>query len=367
METQMSEEMQQLPQTPQTPQTPQIQPPEVAPSRNVIQAQPNDARMFRPMLSAKLPCAEKRVPTQEEVIADLKRLDWSRGFLASPKIDGIRCVKSPDGLVSRTLTPIPNKFMQECLSPDIFNGLDGELILGTMEAMVNFNDTQSAVMSREGSPYFEWCVFDDVGQPNNAFWWRTERAMERVSTILEFGNLQDLFGLRYIKHRKVEDVNKLLEYESEQIALGYEGIMFRDPGGRYKSFPSNRSTFKQQGLIKLKRFVDAEAIITGFVELQRNTNEQKPDKLGYAKRSSALAGQVGAETLGKFLVRGINGRFKDCEFAVGSGLDDSLRNTIWGNRESYLGRILKYKYQDAGAKDNPRSPIFLGFRDRSDL
>lgn len=321
---------------------------------------------FRPMLSAKLPCAEKNVPTQEEVIRDLQRLDWSRGFWASPKVDGIRAVKSPEALVSRTLKPIPNRYVQACLSHESFNGLDGELVVGDLNNMVNFNSSQSGIMSQDGDPFFTWCVFDDVTVPGNRFSWRTAEAQSRIDAIKK-DNVFHGFNVIYLEQHPCHTIDELLRYEEKQLALGYEGIMFRDPGGRYKSFPSNRSTFKQQGLIKLKRFQDAEAVVEGFVELQRNENEQVRDNLGYAKRSSALAGQVGANTLGKLLCRGYNGRFKDVHFAVGSGLDESLRDRIWTNRELYLGRIVKYKYQDAGSQDKPRSPIFLGFRDEGDL
>jgi DNA ligase-1 len=295
-----------------------------------------DLKLFRPMLSAKLPCAEKRVPTEEEVLHDLNRLDWSRGFLASPKIDGVRAVKHPDeGLLSRSLKRIPNKFVQDCLSGTLFDGLDGELISGKLEDMIGFNDSQSAIMSQGGAPFFTWCVFDEVFVPNNAFWWRTKRAEDRVCELLMGINFQGLFDLRYVQHKKVTTPEELLEYEQEQLALGFEGIMFRDPGGRYKSYPSNRSTFKQQGLIKLKRFVDAEAEITGFIELERNTNAPQLDNLGYQKRSAHKANQVAAGTLGKLQCRGINGRFAGATFNVGSGLDDSLRERIWSAQEVF--------------------------------
>jgi len=342
---------------------PQILPPTVEVKQRL---QPEGVH-FRPMLSAKLPSMVKQVPPEELIIRDLKRLDWSRGFDASPKLDGIRAVKSPEGMVSRTLTPTPNRFVQDCLSPTIFNGLDGELVLGNPEDHIPFNDTQSAIQSQDGSPFFTWCIFDDVLEPNNAFWWRTNKAMERVATMLEFGNFQELCRIYYVKHKNVKSIEELLEYEAHQLSLGYEGIMFRDPGGRYKSFPSNRSTFKEQGLIKLKRFVDGEARITGFVELERNTNPQKLDKLGYAKRSHAIAGQVGGNTLGKLDVIGINGRFRGVKFYVASGLDDHLRDLIWNNQPAYLNQVVKYKFQDVGAKDAPRAPIFLGFRSREDL
>ncbi len=326
-----------------------------------------DIKFFRPMLSAKLPSAEGEVPTQEQVVADLQKLDWSRGFWASPKIDGIRAVKAPGkGMVSRTLKLIPNLHVQNCLKDPIFDGLDGELVHGDPFDFKNFNDTQSVIMSQDGYPNFTWCIFDDITNPDARFDWRNQQAHNRCVDIYGRAFIHG-FSIIHVEQKHVNNIDELLDYEAEQIVMGFEGIMFRDPGCRYKSHPSNRSTFKQQGPIKLKRFVDGEARITGFVELQRNTNEQFRDGLGYAKRSSALAGQVGADTLGKFECIGVNGRFKDVEFECGSGLDDATRDTVWKDKESYLGKLIKYKYQDAGSKNKPRSPIFLGFRNKRDM
>jgi DNA ligase-1 len=48
-------------------------------------------------------------------------------------------------------------------------------------------------------------------------------------------------------------------------------------------------------------------------------------------------------------------------------LNDELRLSIWENPEKYLGKLIKYKYQNFGIKVAPRLPVFLGFRDESDL
>jgi DNA ligase-1 len=341
-----------------------IAPPEVDPPKSRSKGNGE----FRPMLSAKLPCMEMkdRTPTEQEVIDDLKRLDWTEGFLCSPKLDGIRAMKDTTrGLVSRTLKLIPNKWIQSCLYPTWFDGLDGELVIGDVKngEFVNFNDTQSGVMSREGKPFFTFCVFDSFLHSNVRFDWRTSYAEGTIFGINESTPPQG-FKVIHVEQEHIRDIDTLFRYEERIVQLGYEGIIVRHPGKRYKF---GRSTFREHGMVKIKRFEDAEAEIIGFEELYRNANELTTDNFGLAKRSSHLANQIPAGTLGKLLCRGINGRFAGVEFAIGSGFDMALRDLIWTNQASYRGRIVKYKFQDHGSKNAPRIPIFLGFRDRIDL
>lgn len=335
----------------------------------------NNVAGFRPMLSASLPCSKGKegAPTAEEVMADLGRLNWSNGIWASPKIDGIRAVKHPTlGLVTRTLNQVPNFHIQDALKPDWWDFLDGELTLGSPFKLTPYNDTQSAVMSEGGKPVFTYWVFDHVENPNAPFRSRNAMAHDdimrvktKLSEIVYEGEHHGAgFWIKYLEQAQCQNVDELLRYEEECITRGYEGVIIRDPNGQYKN---GRSTFKQQGMIKLKRFEDGEAKIVGFVEKQLNRNEPTRDALGYQKRSAHLAGRVAANTLGCFEVVGVGGPFDGVEFEVGSGLDDALRDTVWDARESYLGRLLKYKFQPHGVKDLPRAPIFLGFRDGRDL
>jgi DNA ligase 1 len=80
--------------------------------------------------------------------------------LASPKLDGIRClVVKQDGkvrAVSRNFKPIPNHYIREWLEENCPPGFDGELIIPNS----TFQHTSSAVMSRNGEPAFEYQVFD---------------------------------------------------------------------------------------------------------------------------------------------------------------------------------------------------------------
>ena len=69
-------------------------------------------------------------------------------------------------------------------------------------------------------------------------------------------------------------------------------------------------------------------------------------------------------TLGALRVRDVK---TQVEFKIGTGYDDALRQEIWDHQKKYSKLLVKYKYQAAGAKDAPRFPVFIGFRDENDL
>ncbi len=274
-------------------------------------------------------------------------------LLASPKLDGIRALVINGVLVSRNLKPIPNAHVQGLFGWAELEGLDGELIMGDPCDPAAFRNTTSAVMSREGKPAVTFWVFDDFSH-KGGFEERLESATTKVE---QFCNAE---ALKVVEHLDITELEELDIIEGSWLESGYEGVMLRDPAGAYKF---GRSTFRERGLMKLKRFADAEATITGFEEQLHNTNEAKRDKLGRVERSNHKAGMVGKGTLGALQVKGLNGDYAGVDFSVGSGFDDSLRQSIWNNQKKHLGRTIKFKYFPTGSKDAPRFPVFLGFRE----
>jgi DNA ligase 1 len=169
------------------------------------------------------------------------------------------------------------------------------------------------------------------------------------------GHLPPVSGV--IRHVPVKLVSTLEEVQAaEEWALdaGYEGLMLRDPHGMYK--PDGRSTLKEQGLMKLKRFEDAESRVVGYEEMMHNGNDERTAR---GVRSTAAEGMVASGVLGALLLA--NGT------KVGTGFDAPDRLEIWRNRDRYLGRLCKYKHFPYGAKDKPRHPVWLGWRDENDL
>lgn len=272
-------------------------------------------------------------------------------LIASPKLDGIRCLKIDGNIVSRSFKPIPNHHIRTTLEGILPDGIDGEIMVGD-----NFQDVSSSVMSRDGEPDFSYWAFDYVEDPNREYEKRLED-LERVISQIDHSKVRD------VDTRVIRASEELRAYEAEVLSQGFEGVMLRTPESPYKF---GRSTIKQQFLLKIKPFKESEAVILGFEEMMHNENTLEADELGYAKRSQAKDGLVPAGTLGKFLVRDIH---TGIEFAIGTGkgLTHELRQRIWDNRGAYRGRVVKYRYQDHGVKVAPRIPVWLGFRSPADM
>lgn len=290
-----------------------------------------------------------------DIRPELEKLTYP--LMASPKIDGIRFLRpGNDGARSRSWKLLPNKNLQEIVRSDYFAWLDGEVIVGNDAAAPGlFNRTQSAIMTADDQSPLQIHIFDYWGDQNTMFGSRTQTAETMVARLNELG----ASWVKYLKHVSLNNPDEVLAYEQIALEVGYEGIMLRSPFAKYKF---GRSTLKEQGLIKVKRYVDEEAEIVGFEELKRNQNEPTKNAFGLQVRGHSIHGKVAANTLGKFILR----NEKWGEFACGSGLDDALRDEVWGKQDNYLGKIVTYKYQPHGTKEKPRSPIFKGFRSEID-
>lgn len=301
---------------------------------------------FKPMLAAPAP-------------EDLTKLRFP--ILVSPKLDGIRCVKLNGKALSRKLLPIPNNFVRNWIEKNLPDGIDGELMLSSMQA-ATFNEVQSAIMSVDGEPDFVFCAFD----LHSAAPFR-DRFTELSTSHLEWST-DHWLRLRIVPHEETYSIDRLLEMGAEFCAAGFEGAMIRDPNGPYKF---GRSTEKEGYLLKLKSFVDEEATVIGWVEQFENTNEATVNELGQTKRSSAKAGMVPKGVLGALQCRFDDGT----EFEVGSGFTDAERAAIWNTEiltaidrtvPSVVDRIVTIKHQPppGGRKpgEAPRFPVFKGFR-----
>jgi len=281
---------------------------------------------------------------------DLNKIKFP--VLASPKLDGFRCTKVDGKALARSFKPIPNHFVRKYIEKNLPEGIDGELMLRDPNA--TFNQISSALRKYDGEPDFVFHIFDLIG---------SEGFKERVYKASKQVNQCNDPRLKMVEHIMVHNLEQLRAFEEICLAKGYEGAMIRSLDGPYKC---GRSTEKEGYLLKLKRFVDSEAEILGFVELKHNTNEKQTNELGLSFRSHDKEGMVPAGMLGKFEVRDLK---TGVEFEVGTGLGltQELRKEIWENKDKYLGEYIKYKYQKIGMKDKPRSPIWLGFRAKEDM
>jgi len=272
----------------------------------------------------------------------------------SPKLDGVRAMKQGGVLLSRSLKPIPNRNVQ-ALFADLPEGFDGELIVGS-PSDDPYRRTVSVVMS-DDKPADDvlFYAFDIVGLPDHPFQKRYDILRSYIGVLPVVIIPQLLIG----------SLADLETAEATYLEQGYEGLMYRDPNGRYKN---GRSSEREQILLKVKRFRDAEATITEAYEEMENQNASFTNELGRTARSSAKAGKIGKGQLGGFHVVGLGGNYNNIAFDVSSSsIEHTERKAIWESREVYIGRVVKYKYFPVGGDTRPRFPIFIGFRDKRDM
>lgn len=283
---------------------------------------------------------------------ELRALRWPK--LLSPKVDGVRalCVRSATSgapvLVSRKLLPIPNRHVQRLYAREEYVGLDGELAVGNLTDKNLMQQTTSGVMSEDGEPDAKWMVFDR---------WDLDAPYFKRAQSAKFASPY------WLPHYPVYSYDEVMARESALLDLGYEGAILRDPKAPYKH---GRSTLREEYLVKVKRFVDSEAIVTGFEELEHNLNEATINELGHTKRSSHQENKVGGDRLGVLI--GWDPKYNWEVRASGFTYEQSVN--LWAMRQMLIDKIFVYKFFPIGIKDKPRHPgykNFKSFRDPRDM
>ena len=291
---------------------------------------------IRPLLSCEVPMDKIQLPVY-----------------VSTKCDGVRSVVIDSVVYSRSLKPIRNKYVQKLFGKPEYNGMDGELVVGDIYAKDVFQKTTSGVMSAEGTPDVKFYVFDICNRSEETF------TARRFILHHKLKNLPFDSNVMMLQQHYVETLYDLQQYLEDERIKGGEGLICRNPDGKYKY---GRSTPKEQLSVKLKFFESGEFEVIGFEERMHNANEAKTNELGYTERSSCKENLIPMNTLGSLVLK-----YGDSEFRCGTGFNDLQRKEIWDNKDSYLGKLASIRYMSVGSKDLPRVPSFQGFRDEDDM
>lgn len=303
-------------------------------------------KSFQPLLSATC------------LVADIAKLRYP--LLASPKLDGIRCVKLGGKALTRKLKPIPNASIREWVETNLPDGIDGELML--RDHRIPLQQVNSAVMSRTGEPDFVFHAFDLLDGNDFEAAEPEDRPFEERFAALKRWVGPGAHHLALVPHVQVEDPSELQAVIDSHLEHGYEGTMVRSLHGRYKF---GRSTLKEGILCKIKPWFDEEATVIGVVEAMENTNAAEVDERGYTKRSKTKDGRKGLGMLGSLVCRTEDG----VEFEIGTGFTDEQRLDIWkrpplGTESERGAAIAKFKHLGRIAESNvPRGAVFLCWRE----
>lgn len=280
------------------------------------------------------------IPTFEVSLAqkfDIKRLKGLKKVAVEPKLDGIRCFTVVQNgsaiMLARSGKPINN--FNDTILPELIKlgdgCYDGELMGKDFTSLMrqayrkedtDTSDTYLALF--DFLPLEEWISKNAKMTCENRF----NLLSARIKSLNINSELVRLVDRRIIS-TNYDDIKKTHDIFA---AAGFEGAMIK-----FVDAPYNFGRGFE--VMKLKAFHDVDLVITGLLE-------------GTGKHEGKL---------GSFQVV-----HNGVEVQVGSGLTDDLREEIWRNKSSFLGRTIEVRYQEETPDGSLRFPTFVCFRNDRD-
>ncbi len=257
-------------------------------------------------------------------------------YYSQPKLDGVRCLVSKNGMQSRNGKPILSApHIREALEP-FFQAfpdaiLDGELynhdLKNDFEKIISLarKTKPTAADLKESKEMIQYHVYDAI--MDGTF-------LDRLGFIDLHISRGNSFGNRYypivqtVKTTNIQDEHDLETMLGHYLEMGYEGQMLRVPDSPYEGKRS-------KGLIKHKEFEDDEFQIVSI-------EEGKGNWAGAAKR--------------------VEIRLKDgtTQFSGVRGSFDMLKDLLY-NANDYIGTDVTVRYQNKTEDNKLRFPVIVAF------
>jgi DNA ligase-1 len=254
---------------------------------------------------------------------------------AQPKLDGIRCIATKDGLKTRTgkdIVAVPHIFesLQSFFEehPDVI--LDGELYCDKFDNDFNaichhVRRSNVTVVSLEKAKVIEYHVYDIVDS-TMSFFGRTEFIKWKLAPLAERNLCPYIVP---VETWFVPDKEKLDELYGQWQEQGYEGQMVRIDA----PYENKRS----KSLLKRKEFQDAEYTILGYGE-------------GIGNRTGTVGYFEFKTEAGKEFHSNIKG---DREYLIG----------LLERGDDLIGQTATIKYFNLSPDNVPRFPYVVAIRD----
>lgn len=242
-----------------------------------------------------------------------KKVDWDTAYV-QPKLDGMRCLKTQDKLISRTnkvIDTVPHIANQ---LEFIVDSIDGELYAHGK----NFQENMRLIKKNRGEETLQvkYHVYDMILP--HPFYSRYTLLKNLVETCEH---------LILVPTFKVNSEEELIQYHQQFLSEGFEGTMLRHGTEGYKV--NGRSS----NLLKYKDFQDIQLIIEDIEPAESRPEWGVP-------------------------VFSINGK----KFRAGMKFSHEERKEILTNKQDYIGTMAEIRYFEKSEDGIPRFPVMVGVR-----
>jgi DNA ligase-1 len=280
--------------------------------------------------------------------------DITYPMYSSPKLDGIRCLVINGELLSRNGKPIRNK--------ELYSDFEKILAFSVAKHVVfdceiyshdlSFQEHQSIIMSYDAPTkgmFDLHCI--------------THMDLEDWNNYAPpcFNNI----ALTWLVHKLVPIPQVFVETPEEAAVLhqqylraGYEGSILRNPKLGYKH---GRTTRLENWAYKFKELIEYTGVITECIPMSRLKPgvARTENAFGNLERTYRAEDYETVPILGAFRVKLPSG--VECNIGTWKGLTQVVRIKLWEERDSMIGKTIKFTGQHCGIKDVPRTPRDLKF------
>lgn len=296
----------------------------------LFEAQAKITQKLRESYSESVEAAKKDdtiLPMLAKVFEDEQhKIDWSTAYV-QPKLDGMRCLDTPNGKISRTNKPILTMdhivvagTKVDCDGSNVGIVVEDTIVDGELYAHgLNFQENMRIIKKwRPGvTEQVKFHVYDVVS--DKPFYDRIKEAEDIVNNSV---------NCELVPTYKVESDEEMKHYHKLFLLLGYEGTMIRWGTEGYQV--NGRSS----NLLKYKQFQDIAAEIVDIVPSDKNPEH----------------GTVCCV-------------WNDIPFKCGMKASHSEREEYLNNKHEYIGKKAEIRFFEYSEDGVPRFPVFCGIRE----
>lgn len=295
--------------------------------------------MFKPMLAKNTEIEDLRLPVY-----------------VSPKLEGVRAVFTPDGLKTRPMKKFGNPWVEYkfktlsdfCQTHGVY--VEGELYCHKME----FGEISSRTRRRHHPETDDLVLFVfDYWDPKFNDQKFEHRILAMSNAVRMCGHSDIRLAEQFLFEKHVD----IVKYYVDIIGAGFEGLVFKDPKGTYKH---GRSTNREQKFLRIKPETTYDGIVLEIVERMENLVPSEVNELGYLskKQDKDMKAHTGMAAVA---VVQCNDFDEPIRVTLSRGLSDMDRAEIWSNRDSYIGKHLRFVGLPVPGM-LPRAPRFDAWR-----
>lgn len=241
------------------------------------------------------------------------KIDWNTAYV-QPKLDGMRCLDTITGKISRKNTPIITMDHIKINRPSFTNFcVDGELYAHGLTFQENMKLIKKV---RPDSVNIKYHIYDVVSDLP---------FIDRYALVKTIVDLSD--NVELVPTFKVNSLKDIKTFHTQFLKEGYEGTMIRWGNEGYKI--NGRSS----NLLKYKDFKDIRATLVDVIP-----SDKRPTQ--------------GVPVL----------EWKGKQFSAGCKLTHKERENLLINKNQYIGQTAEIRYFEETDDGLPRFPVLVGFR-----